>query len=77
MSWNDADDYVTSLARGLKALNMMPDVEADNKTWNFLGIYAKNRPEWVLCDLASTALNGTSIAFYDTLGPQAIEFVIN
>jgi long-chain acyl-CoA synthetase len=48
---------------------MMPDVDADGKTWNFLGIYAKNRPEWVLCDLASTAINGTSIAFYDTLGP--------
>jgi len=69
MSWNDCDDYVMSLARGFKALGMMPDVEADGKTWNFLGIYAKNRPEWVLCDLASTAINGTSIAFYDTLGP--------
>ena len=77
MSWSDCDDYVMSLARGFKAIGMMPDVEADGKTWNFLGIYAKNRPEWVLCDLASTAINGTSIAFYDTLGPQAIEFVIN
>ena len=77
MSWNEADEYVTGLARGFKALDMMPDIMADGKKWNFLGIYAKNRPEWVLADLASTALNGTTIAFYDTLGPQAIEFVIN
>ena len=77
MSWNEADDYVTGLARGFKALNMMPDIESDGKKWNFVGIYAKNRPEWVLCDLASASLNGTTIAFYDTLGPQAIEFVIN
>jgi long-subunit acyl-CoA synthetase (AMP-forming) len=69
MSWIEADEYVTGLARGMKSLNMMPDVEADGRKWNFLGIYAKNRPEWVLCDLASTAINGTTIAFYDTLGP--------
>jgi long-chain acyl-CoA synthetase len=77
MSWVEADEYVTALAKGLKSFNMMPDVDVSGKKWNFLGIYAKNRPEWVLCDLASTALNGTTIAFYDTLGPQAIEFVIN
>mmetsp|Transcript_8547 Transcript_8547/g.14411 ORF Transcript_8547/g.14411 Transcript_8547/m.14411 type:complete len:371 (-) Transcript_8547:647-1759(-) len=56
---------------------MMPDVEAEGRTWNFMGIYAKNRPEWVLTDLACSSLKGTTIAFYDTLGPQAIEFVIS
>jgi long-subunit acyl-CoA synthetase (AMP-forming) len=55
---------------------MMEDVHSEGKTWNFMGVYAKNRPEWVLTDLASSTLGGTTIAFYDTLGPQAIEFVI-
>lgn len=41
-----------------------------------MGIYGKNRPEWVLTDLACATLGGTTIAFYDTLGPAAIEFVI-
>ena len=40
-----------------------------------MGVYGKNRPEWVLTDLASATLGGTTIAFYDTLGPQAIELV--
>jgi long-chain acyl-CoA synthetase len=42
-----------------------------------MGVYGKNRPEWVLTDLAAATLGGTTIAFYDTLGPQAIEFVIH
>ena len=41
-----------------------------------MGIYGKNRPEWVMMDLACAHLGGTSVAFYDTLGPSAIEFVI-
>ena len=41
-----------------------------------MGIYGKNRTEWTLTDLASATLGGTTIAFYDTLGPAAIEFVI-
>ena len=41
-----------------------------------MGIYGNNRPEWVLTDLASAFLGGTTIAFNDTLGPAAIEFVI-
>jgi long-chain acyl-CoA synthetase len=55
---------------------MMEDIEGDGKKWNFMGIYSKNRPEWVLTDLAATTLGGTTVAFYDTLGPAAIEFVI-
>lgn len=42
-----------------------------------MGIYAKNREEWVMTDLASMANKGTSVAFYDTLGPETVEFVIN
>ena len=47
----------------------MEDVVSEGKTWNFMGVYAKNRPELVLTDLASSTLGGTTIAFYDTLGP--------
>lgn len=75
-TWKDSREYVDNLARGIKALDMMEDVEAEGKTWNFMGIYGKNRPEWTLTDLACATLGGTTIAFYDTLGPAAIEFVI-
>ena len=77
MTWKDADEYVTDLARGYKALDMMPDTTGEGKTWNFMGIFSKNRPEWVLTDLACATLRGTTIAFYDTLGPLAIEYVMD
>ena len=38
----------------------MEDIEGDGKKWNFMGIYSKNRPEWVLTDLAATTLGGTT-----------------
>ena len=75
-TWAQCRDYVDNLARGIKALDMMEDIVAEGRTWHFMGIYGKNRPEWVLTDLASATLGGTTIAFYDTLGPAAIEFVI-
>ena len=47
----------------------MEDIHAEGKKCNFMGVYAKNRPEWVLTDLAAATLGGTTVAFYDTLGP--------
>jgi long-chain acyl-CoA synthetase len=41
-----------------------------------MGVYAKNREEWILTHLAGLKNSVTTIAFYDTLGPQAVEFVI-
>ena len=76
MTWSEAKDYVQALARGIKSLEMMEDIVEMTDAWKFMGIYGKNRPEWVLMDLACSHLGGTSVAFYDTLGPAAIEFVI-
>ena len=76
MKYSEALEYVTNLARGYKALNLMEDIVGEGRTWNFMGIYSKNRPEWVLTDLAAAMIGGTTIAFYDTLGPAAIDFVI-
>ena len=41
-----------------------------------MGVYAKNREEWTISDMASLRQSGTTIAFYDTLGPAAVEYVI-
>lgn len=42
-----------------------------------MGVYAKNREEWVITDIANIMNSVTTIAFYDTLGPEAVKFVIN
>ncbi|KAG8855025.1 hypothetical protein FRB96_007220 [Tulasnella sp. 330] len=42
-----------------------------------VGIWAINRPEWQIVDLAASAYNKVTVALYDTLGPHAVEYVIN
>ncbi|KAG8917336.1 hypothetical protein FRC00_013737, partial [Tulasnella sp. 408] len=42
-----------------------------------VGIWAVNRPEWQITDLACQAYNKVSVALYDTLGPDAVEYAIN
>ena len=62
-------------------LNLMPKISRiwpDNylEHFKFMGCYAKNREEWTVTDLAAMGVGATIIAFYDTLGPEAVEFVI-
>jgi long-subunit acyl-CoA synthetase (AMP-forming) len=53
----------------------LPDIENDG-IWKFMGILSKNRWEWTATELASVRQSGTTVAFYDTLGPNSIEFII-
>jgi long-chain acyl-CoA synthetase len=41
-----------------------------------MGILSKNRWEWTVTELASVRQGGTTVAFYDTLGPAAVEYII-
>lgn len=43
----------------------------------FIGIQAKNRREWNVIHLANMHINATTIALYDTLSPEATQFVLN
>ncbi|KAG1243892.1 hypothetical protein G6F68_015658 [Rhizopus microsporus] len=42
-----------------------------------IGIWSVNRPEWTIAELALSAYSLYTIALYDTLGPDTVEFVIN
>jgi long-chain acyl-CoA synthetase len=42
-----------------------------------VGIYAKNRPEWLITALACQAHSMPIVPLYDTLGPNAAEYIIN
>ncbi|XP_019637082.1 PREDICTED: long-chain-fatty-acid--CoA ligase 1-like [Branchiostoma belcheri] len=42
----------------------------------FVGIFSQNRPEWVIAEQACSAFSMVVVPLYDTLGPQAIKFVI-
>ena len=56
---------------------MVPTIKGEGQDFKFMGIYAKNREEWVIADIGNMKNSVTTVAFYDTLGPAAVEFVIN
>ncbi|CAG7724423.1 unnamed protein product, partial [Allacma fusca] len=47
------------------------------KEKEFVGIYSKNRVEWVLTEQALYSFSMVSVALYDTLGPTASNFIIS
>ena len=42
-----------------------------------VGIYGKNGTSWVVAALSCDAYSRVSVPLYDTLGPQAVEHIIN
>ncbi|KAI0700036.1 long-chain-fatty-acid-CoA ligase [Cerioporus squamosus] len=42
-----------------------------------VGLWSKNCPNWLLVDLACQAYNKVTVALYDTLGADSVEYVID
>ncbi|PPD95206.1 hypothetical protein GOBAR_DD07763 [Gossypium barbadense] len=42
-----------------------------------IGLYFINRPEWIIADHACSAYSLISVPLYDTLGPDAVKYIIN
>jgi len=42
-----------------------------------IGLYFINRPEWIIVDPACAAYSYVSVPLYDTLGPDAVQFIVN
>lgn len=42
-----------------------------------VGLYFINRPEWIIVDHACSAYSFASIPLYDTLGPDAVKYIVN
>jgi long-subunit acyl-CoA synthetase (AMP-forming) len=53
---------------GKSILGLKLEFTESTQGMRFIGIYAKNRMEWLLTDLACTLFGVTSVPLYDTLG---------
>ncbi|XP_067101295.1 long-chain-fatty-acid--CoA ligase 5 isoform X1 [Osmerus mordax] len=42
----------------------------------FIGIFAQNRPEWIISELACYTYSMVAVPLYDTLGSEALEYII-
>ncbi|XP_038182364.1 long-chain-fatty-acid--CoA ligase 6 isoform X1 [Arvicola amphibius] len=46
-------------------------------TEQFIGVFAQNRPEWIIAELACYTYSMVVVPLYDTLGPGSIRYIIN
>ncbi|XP_071498607.1 long-chain-fatty-acid--CoA ligase 1-like [Diadema antillarum] len=71
LSFNQVEIAAKEIGSGLIHLGLKP------KSDSLLGIYAQNRLEWGLTDVACVTYTITNVPLYDTLGPDVCSFVIN
>lgn len=73
MTFGNVADLRNSIGSGLLNLLGMNRAAIGTK----IGLLSVNRPEWVITDSAIQAYSMVNVALYDTLGPNALEFIIN
>ncbi|KAF7729314.1 hypothetical protein EC973_004570 [Apophysomyces ossiformis] len=67
---------ITHVGSGL--MNLINHTLNDPRTKQIpIGIWAVNRPEFTITDLACAAYGLYTVALYDTLGPDTVEYVVN
>jgi long-subunit acyl-CoA synthetase (AMP-forming) len=64
-----AGDMRSALGAGLLAAGIPPG--------SAVGLYSSNCPHWVLLDAAAHAYSMISVPLYDSLGPEAVQYIIN
>lgn len=75
-SYSEVEQLSRQFACGLKELNLNPEISTNDGKFKFLGIYSKNREEWIIADLACHYDSITVVTFYDTLGENTIEYIL-
>ncbi|EIE89627.1 hypothetical protein G6F47_004463 [Rhizopus delemar] len=76
LTYRKVNHRLTNFGSGI--LNYLNHTMNDTRTRQIpIGIWSVNRPEWTIADLALSAYSLYTIALYDTLGPDTVEFVIN
>ena len=76
-TWGEVNDKALHISYGMVHFDLIPDIEAEDTTYRFVGIQSKNRAEWEIAHLANMYQSVTTVAFFDTLGPDAQKYIIN
>ncbi|KAK1380085.1 Long-chain-fatty-acid--CoA ligase [Heracleum sosnowskyi] len=69
MTYGEAATARSAIGSGLVSLGIQKG--------SCVGIYFINRPEWMIVDHACSAYSNISVPLYDTLGPDAVKFIVN
>ena len=72
MTFGEAAEIRTFIGSGL--INLTSAINSTTKT---IGLLSINRPEWVITEAAIQSYSLVNVALYDTLGQNALEFILN
>ena len=76
-TYEEANEILLNFSRGLNILNLCPIIKfEDESPFRFLGIYSRNKKEWLLSYLGAMRDSITIVTIYDTLGDKAVEFIL-
>uniref|UniRef100_A0A8C9YXY5 Long-chain-fatty-acid--CoA ligase n=1 Tax=Sander lucioperca TaxID=283035 RepID=A0A8C9YXY5_SANLU len=73
---DDARTMYEVFQRGLHISGLLHQGCQPNPS-QFIGVFSQNRPEWIISELACYTYSMVVVPLYDTLGPDAIRFIIN
>uniref|UniRef100_A0A671VFA7 Arachidonate--CoA ligase n=1 Tax=Sparus aurata TaxID=8175 RepID=A0A671VFA7_SPAAU len=71
ISYTEVAEKARLLGSGLLAKGCQPNPQ------QFVGIFAPNRPEWVISELGCYTYSMAVVPLYDTLGPEAMVHILN
>lgn len=71
LNYSEVIDRSVTIGHAFRALGL----EVGQKT--FVGVYAKNRPEWIMVEHATYTFNNVLVPLYETLGAEACIFILN
>lgn len=77
ITFRDGHEMAEALSLGIRHLELCPSIEAEDREWKFMGIISRNRWEWVITHVAGMHQSITTVPLYETLGIQAIKYIIN
>ena len=77
ITYEQANEIIFNFSYGLNILNLCPVIKfEDDSSFRFLGIYSRNKKEWLLSYLGAMRDSITIVTIYDTLGDKAVEFIL-
>ncbi|XP_072229189.1 long-chain-fatty-acid--CoA ligase 5 isoform X2 [Leuresthes tenuis] len=71
LKYKEVSNRAEHLGSGLLHRGLKPNPDT------FIGIFAQNRPEWIIGELACYTYSMVAVPLYDTLGPEALVFIID
>ncbi|KAF9932240.1 hypothetical protein FBU30_008662 [Linnemannia zychae] len=75
-SYRQIDQRVNAFGSGIMHINESVLGNTQLNRWS-LGIWSLNRPEWFISEMICNYYNLVSVPLYETLGPHAVEYVMN